>query len=144
MLISKDMVNKSIVNRVTSRQSASMNILHQENGLSIRQIYAKFPQFSLSTVFRHATKVGHERVKMKRKTGRPRKVTERDERELLRVLKNLRQTNGCLTSRKLQVEAGLTHLSNRTVRAILNKHGYKYLQSRRKGLLTNNDLHAAC
>lgn len=134
------MVNKAIVNRVTQRQSASMNILHEVNALSIRQIHAKFPQFSLSTVFRHATQVAHHRPVKKRKTGRPRKVTERDERELVRVLKKLRETDGSLTSKKLQVEAGLTHLSNRTVRAILNKHGYKYLQSRRKGLLSNDDL----
>ena len=135
------MVNKPIVNRVTPRQSAIMNILHKENGLSIRQIHVKFPQFSLSSVFRHATRVtGQCPVKVKRKTGRPRKVTEREERELVRVLKKLRETDGSLTSKKVQVEAGLTHISNRTVRAILNKHGFRYLQSRRKGLLTVKDL----
>ena len=135
------MVNKASVHRVTPRQSVTMNILHNVNKLSIRQIRQKFPMFSLSTVFRHATQASDNLTEKKKKiTGRPRKVTDRDERELLRVLKKLRKTDGSLTSKKIQVEAGLTHISNRTVRAILNKHGFRYLQTRCKGLLLNEDL----
>ena len=134
------MVNKKRSHRVTPRQSASMNILHKENRNSIRQIHQKFPQYSLSTVYRHATKDERENRTRKKKIGRPRIVTDRDERKLVLVLKELRKTDGFLNSKKLQLQAGLTHLSNRTVRAILNKHGYKYLQSRRKGLLSGNDL----
>ena len=134
------MVNKKRSHRVTPRQSASMNILHKENGNSIRQIHQKFPQYSLSTVYRHATKDERDNRTRKKKIGRPRIVTDRDERKLVLVLKKLRKTDGFLNSKKLQLQAGLTHLSNRTVRAILNKHGYKYLQSRRMGLLSGNDL----
>ncbi len=111
------MVNKASVHRVTPRQSATMNILHNVNKLSIRQIRQKFPMFSLSTsVFRHATQASDNLTeKKKKRTGRPRKVTDRDERELFRVLKKLRKSDGSLTSKKIQVEAGLTHISNRTV-----------------------------
>ena len=131
------MVNKKRSHRVTPRQSASMNILHKENGNSIRQIHQTFPQYSLSTVYRHATKDERDNRTRKKKIGRPRIVTDRDERKLVLVLKKLRKTDGFLNSKKLQLQARLTHLSNRTVRTILNKHGYKYLQSRRKG---NRDL----
>ena len=134
------MVNEKRSHRVTPRLSACMNILHKENGNSIRQIHLKFPQYSLSTVYRHATKDERDNRTRKKKIGRPRIVTDRDERKLVLVLKKLRKTDGFLNSKKLQLQAGLTHLSNRTVRAILNEHGYKYLQSRRKGLLSGNDL----
>ena len=134
------MVNEKRSHRLTPRQSASMNILHKENGNSIRQIHQKFPQYSLSTVYRHATKDERDNRTRKKKIGRPRIVTDRDERKLVLVLKKLRKTDGFLNSKKLQLQAGLTHLSSRTVRAILKKHGYKYLQSRRKGLLSRNDL----
>ena len=67
--------------------------------------------FSLSTVFRHATQASDNLTeKKKKRTGRPRKVTDRDERELFRVLKKLRKSDGSLTSKKIQVEAGLIPL----------------------------------
>ena len=134
------MVNKASVERVTPQQSAAMNILHKVNKLSIRQIHEKFSNFSLFTVFRHATRTSDNLREKKKRSGRPRIVTDRDERKLIRALKRLRKTDGSLTSKKIQVEAGLIHLSNRTVRAILNKHGFKYLQARRKGLLSDKDL----
>ena len=50
------MVNKSQQERVTSRQSAYMHMMHNDLKLSIRKLAKKFPQFSLATVYRHATK----------------------------------------------------------------------------------------
>jgi transposase len=93
-----EMVNKASAHGVTPRQSATMNILHNVNKLSIRQIHEKFPKFSLSTVFRHA--IHKLQITFPKRSGRPRKVTERDERELIRVLKKLRKTDGSLTSKK--------------------------------------------
>ena len=57
----------------------------------------------------------------KKKIGRPRIVTDRDERKLVLVLMKLRKTDGFLNSKKLQLQAGLTHLSNRTVRTSYSK-----------------------
>ncbi len=103
-----------------------MSILHNVNKLSIRQIHKKFPMFSLSMVFHHATQASDNLTeKKKKRTGQPHKVTDHDEQELLCVLKKLRKTDGSLTSKKIQAEAGLTHHSNRTVQAILNKHGFR-------------------
>jgi hypothetical protein len=52
---------------VTTQQSATMNILHNVNKLSIRQIHEKFPKFSLSTVFRHATQASDNLPEKKKK-----------------------------------------------------------------------------
>ena len=77
---------------------------------------------------------------IKKKTGRPKKVTLRDERKLIHTLHTLRYMDKGVTSKKMQLEPGLTHLSNSTVRGILNKNGYRYLQTRCKGLLSKEDL----
>ena len=45
-----------------------------------------------------------------------------------------------VTSKKMQLETGPTHLSNSTMRGVLNKNGYHYLQTQRKGLLSKGDL----
>ena len=48
--------------------------------------------------------------------------------------------NKGVTSKNLQLEAGLAHLSKSTVRGILNKNGYRCLQTRCKGLLSKEDI----
>ena len=95
------MVNKKRSYRVTPRQPASMNIPHKENGNSIRQIHQKFPQCSLSAVCRHATKHERDNRTKKKNIGRPRIVTDRDERKIILVSKKLRKTDGFLNSKKL-------------------------------------------
>ena len=64
---------------------------------------------------------------------RPSKMTKHDERLLLR------NVNTSFNVQTLRNEAGLKHVSTRTVNRYLNKHKYKYLQSRKKGLLTAKD-----
>ena len=66
--------------------------------------------------------------------GRPPKMTKHDERLLLRTIKRLRNANTSFTVQTLRNEAGLKHVSTRTVNRYLNKHKHKYLQSRKKGL----------
>ena len=39
----------------------------------------------------------------------------------------------------MQLEAGLEHVSNRTVRRYMNELGYHYCRSRKKGLMTETD-----
>ena len=87
--MSNRIINKASVERVAPRQSAAMNILHKVNKLSIRQIHEKFSNFCLSTVFRHATRTSENLSEKKKRSGRPRIVTDRDERKLVRALKRL-------------------------------------------------------
>ena len=77
----------------------------------------------------------------RRKTnpGRPRKTTIRDERSVSRSIAKLRTVVGSFTSKRIQEESHMTHISSRSFRRLLNKLGFHYLQSRKKGLLTQAD-----
>lgn len=83
---------------------------------------------------------GKER-KSPKKGGRPKKLSARDERKILRSMKSLRKEEGSFSSRRIMTTAGLcsSNVSNRTVRRCLNKHGYFNLQARKKGLLSESD-----
>ena len=73
--------------------------------------------------------------------GRPRKVSERSGRKLLRALKELRSSNRHTTVKSLVERSGLSFemASRRTFSRYLNENGYHYLQGRKKGLLSDND-----
>ena len=63
-----------------------------------------------------------------------------DERKVKRSLMGLRKSAGSFTSRSIQTDSGVNHVCNRTIRRCLNRRGYYYLQSRKKGLLLKTDL----
>ena len=73
--------------------------------------------------------------------GRPRKLSWREERHILRTLSSLRHEEGNFTSVRLMARAGISpkHVSNRTIRRFLQRGGYYFLQAKkgpsvRKGL----------
>ena len=72
--------------------------------------------------------------------GRPRKFSAHDERSMKQKIPKFGEDVGSFTSRHLQLESGASHLSNRTFRRHLNNNGYKYLQSRKKGHMSQKDL----
>ena len=73
------------------------------------------------------------------------KVTPQDKRSITRAVKTLRRQEGAnFTSGRIKIVAGVTHLSNRTVRRVLNQSGFRYLKSRKKGLLNAKDLQRRC
>lgn len=55
---------------------------------------------------------------------------------LLSLCKNV----GRFSSRRVHLESGLERVSNRTIRHNINKLGFYYLRSRKKGLLSAKDL----
>ena len=57
-------------------------------------------------------------------------IAKHVERLLLRTIKRLINAYTSFTIQKIRNEAGLKHVSTRTIN--LNKHKYKYLQSRKK------------
>ena len=103
-----------------------------------------FPQYEPRTVLRHAKKPICDETEDKRKLnrGRPRKLDARDNRKLLLSLKKFRDSEEAFSSIQIQHEAGISEalVSNRTVRRSLNEMEYFYLQSRKKGLLSPDDL----
>ena len=71
---------------------------------------------------------------------RPKKLTKHDERNIIRPVHCLRIFIGSFTAKRLRTEADiLATISVWTNPIVLNRHGYRYLQSRKKGMLTSKD-----
>ena len=81
------------------------------------------------------------RMPSDKKRGRPRNVSQRKMRLLIRTLKSFRRNNIHVTVRSLVEESGLSFqvASRRTYSRYLNELGYYYFSARRKGILSDND-----
>jgi hypothetical protein len=97
--------------------------------------------FSTSTIYKHATgKFADTRASSGKPVGRPRKLQVRDERNISRAVRTLRQQYGAsFTTTQLQKHTGLSHLDTSTVRKAMRKLGYRYLCTRKKGLMSATD-----
>ena len=137
-----------VYNRKTSAEErALIRYLYMERRYSLREIAAKVDR-SAATVMRVLKEYNtpsmysqtHGNVSHQRR-GRPRKLSSREERLLIRALLKLRRTEGNFTAKRLMNEANISEsdVSVRTVGRFLNNKGYFYLLARKKGLLTNDD-----
>ena len=67
-------------------------LLHQVQGMPVRELIHRYPQLSRASICRHAKKipriVNNTDIR-KSNRGRPKKVTERDERSIVRTLYNI-------------------------------------------------------
>lgn len=129
--------------KVSIADSLYMRFLYVELKMPVSRIMKKFPKYSRATVFRHVKRpLNRPHDKRKLNPGRPRRLTPRDERNLIRHIKRMRSTIGPFTLRRLAVEAGIDQtVSMATVGRVMRRHGYRYLHSRRKGIMKNTDLH---
>ena len=128
--------------RVHSDTRARVFYLRHVQGLSIRKV-ADLCNVSRSSVLRIAQE--HRESKRSQKTsrkGRPRKLSERQKRLIVRSLLTLRNEEGSYSASRIMEQAGITQaeVSVRTVTRFLNETGYFYLQARKKGLLRKSDL----
>ena len=133
--------------KTTTEERELIRFLYMEKRYSLREIAGKVGR-SAATVMRVLKESNsasrhsrtHANVTYKRR-GRPRKLSSREERLLIRALHKLRRTEGNFTVKRLMNEANIlvSNASVRTVARFLNSQGYFYLQARKKGLLTNND-----
>ena len=128
---------------VTLEHSCQIRAAYQLAGIKGQRLLQMFPQYCKAAIYKHAKKpINGEPHFDKRKLnkGRPPKTSCQDSRSVVRTVHNLRRLEGSFTSWRIQVESGVTNVCNRTVRRLLNKSGYYYLQSRKKGLLFKSDL----
>ena len=74
------------------------------------------------------------------KAGRPKKLSNRQERRLVRGIKRPR-IEGTFSSKRLMQQCSLSEggVSNRTIHRDLHRNGFKFLQARKKGLLSEKD-----
>ena len=126
--------------KMNLKSSMLIRVLYQEFGICGDSLISRFPQFSRRTIYRHATskKLSTEDGR-KNNPGRPKKLDKRDERNILRTLKRLRLERASFSAKKIQEEARILNVSTKTIHRILHKYGYKYRQSRKKGLLYPKD-----
>jgi len=80
-------------------------------------------------------------TKMAKKSGRKAKLNQREIRQIQRAITSIRRNNVNMTVMSIVKEAGLdmNKVHPRTFSRYINRLGYKYLQARKKGLLTIND-----
>ena len=116
---------------------------HQHGGLKCSKLVQMYPQYSARSIYRHGNKpVGNIFTinNTKSKAGRRRILTLRDERQIIWQLYLLRGQRVPFTAKRIRTEAAVNNVSERTVRGCLNKYGYRYRQSRKKGLLSKDDM----
>lgn len=112
--------------KIPSEVSVYLKYLHQDLGLGIAAIQKKFPQFSKTSLYHHMKAPIVKEKKITKKQGRPRKLSERDERKIIRELHTQREKVGACPSTDIQKMSGINKVSNRTVRRTLHKYGYGY------------------
>lgn len=133
-------------NTVPLDVSLHWRYLHQDlkkTWVEIRSYKPGYKKFSKATICRHMKKEIGEKVFDKRKvnTGRPKKLTTRDERNLLRQINVLRSQRVNFTIKRLRLAAGTPlDVSDETVRRMLHRHKFSYRHSAKKGVLSKNDL----
>ena len=102
-----------------------------------------YKKYSKATICRHMKKAINDTVIDKRRNnkGRPRKLTPRDKRNILRQVEIRRRDYGYFTTKRLKVFAGVSpEISDEKVRRLLRATGFKYTHSRKKGILSREDL----
>ncbi len=132
-------------NLVPIQFSIHWRYLHQDGGKTWAQIKTskrEYRKFSKATICRHMKKeLGEiEGDRRKGNKGRPRKLTVRDERNLLRQIGVCRQQMVNFTIRRLRLMAGTpVGVSDETVRRLLHRHNYGYKHAAKKGVLSRAD-----
>ena len=124
--------------------SIHLRYLHQDKGESLHELMKRYPQYSKTSIFRHSnlpiTDIETDRRCLSK--GRPKKISERDGRKIIRSLHKLREIYGNFSSTDIQRDCSFNEkdISNRTIRRFLKSKGYSYDQCRKKGQLSNEDL----
>jgi len=105
--------------KIGLRSSMMLRILHQEFHISCYALVKRYGhKFAERSIYRHAKKPMDEAEAFDRRhnnKGRPRKLSLRDERCIVRSLNALRRERTEFTSGKIQEWAGINHaVGNRT------------------------------
>ena len=129
---------------VPIEKSMAMRYAYQDGRIKGIKLLNIFKDYSKTVIYRHCKKpLGGELKEDKRigsGIGRPSKLSRMDHRNIRRSIPELREKEGSFTSKRVQVVNGLERVSNRTVWRAMNKADYKYLRSRKKGILSKSDI----
>ena len=124
---------------IPAEKRAYVRYLRDKEHMKLEEI-AQVCDISTSSVHRITSQKLPEVLKKKRASrGRKRKLSLRQERLILRSIPVLREREGSFTSKRLMQYSRIRGISDRTIRRLLNRNGYHYLQARKKGLTSASD-----
>lgn len=133
-------------NTVPLEVSIHWRYLHQDAKKTWAQIQRHtkaYAKFSKATICRHMKKSIHEKIFDKRtiNKGRPKKLSERDVRNILRQVEVLRAQNVNFTIKRLRLAADVPKdVSDENVRRVLQRDTLGYRHAAKKGVLSKADL----
>ena len=124
--------------------SFRLRYLFQDKGVRGKELFKLYPEYSRTSLYYHGTKsIDSTQAVDKRKfnKGRPEKILLRQERIYFGEIWKLREEFGSFTIKGLRLVSELGNKScDETERNLLKKKGYKFLHSRKKGLLKPKEL----
>ena len=124
--------------RISEETKASTRVLKMTTNLTLNEIAERF-QVSTASVHRiTSTKYKELKESKRHLSGSKKKLTPEHE-ALIRTIEELREQEGSFSSRRLMERTGIRHVTDRTVRRLLNRNGYFFLQARKKGLMSQSD-----
>lgn len=123
--------------------SVYLRYLFQDLHLKGKALLDRFPQYSKASIYRHAKKPIGETPEDKRhkNIGRPSLLSERDKRTIIREIPRIKADHGSYTVKRVLLETGMQDkVSRRTGGRFLNKQGLHFLHTRKKGVMTRQDM----
>ena len=125
--------------KISAERKARVKVLKELTSLSVSEIARKC-NISRSSIYRMLKQTTNR--KKTKSSGRPRKISGKDERHMARTLIQLRKAEGTVSCSRVMSESGidLSKISVWTARRALNRLGYYHLVARKKGLLSAKDL----
>lgn len=130
-MVARMEINPATRAYILSNMNENIKVVMQKTGVSRRSIF-RIRKEKLEDVL---VRSPNNRIC----GGRPSKLSINDVRRILREVIKLRSTFPNWTAKRLMLETGMTNVSIRTVRRVLNTAGYYYLQALKKGLMSSSD-----
>ena len=107
--------------------------------LTLNEIAERFQVSTASVHCKTSSKYKEVHESKRHLSGRKKKLTPEHEALILRTIEELREQGGSFSSRRLMDWTGICHVTDRTVRRLLNRNRYFFLQARKKGLMSQSD-----
>ena len=112
-----------VKSKISIQLSYVIRFAYQTGGFRGKALLSLFPQCSRSLIYEHINRPLNEQQQVadKRKYNKGvTKITSQNERNIVRTVKRLRESDGTFTSRRVQLESGIGRkVCNRTVRRVL-------------------------
>ena len=124
--------------RIPEETKATIRALKATKDLTLEEI-AQRCKVSRTSVHRLTSAEGREPENRRHFSGRGKKISPEQEALILGSIEELRDQKDSFSSRRLMARTGIRHVSDRTVRRLLNRNGYFFLQARKKGLMSQSD-----